>query len=113
MPYIEAKISTPVRPEEKETLKARFGKAVTLIKKPESYLMVGIEDGLDLWFAGRKLERGAYVSVSAFGNPSRADCDRMAAELTQILGEELQIPGENIYITFHPVQNWAWQGGLF
>lgn len=113
MPYIEAKVTAPVGAEKMEALKARFGRAVTLIRKPESYLMVGIEPERDLWFAGRKLEKGAYVSVSAFGAPSRGDCGKMAAELTKILEEELGIPGENVYITFHPVENWAWQGQLF
>lgn len=113
MPYIEAKVTVPVAEKKLETLKARFGRAVGLIHKPESYLMVGIEGGKDLWFAGEKLEKGAYVSVSAFGDPARADCAKMAAELTRILWEELEIPGENIYITFHPVKTWAWQGELF
>lgn len=113
MPFINAKITIPMDSDKKEALKARFGRAVSLIRKPESYLMVGIESGEDLWFAGKKLEKGAYVSVSAFGSPSRADCGRMASELTKILGEELDIPGENIYITFHPVENWAWDGSLF
>ena len=113
MPYIEAKVTVPVVPEKKDVLKAKFGKAVSLIKKPESYLMVGIEDDMDLWFAGKKLEKGAYVSVSAFGNPSRSDCSKMAAELTKILSQELSIPGNRIYITFHPVENWSWNGSLF
>ncbi len=113
MPYIEAKVTVPVTEKKLEALKARFGRAVSLIHKPESYLMVGIEGGRDLWFAGEKLEKGAYVSVSAFGDPARADCAKMAVELTKILREELEIPGENVYITFHPVKNWAWQGELF
>lgn len=113
MPFINAKISTPLDGAQKENLKARFGKAVALIRKPESYLMVNIEDRQDLWFAGKKLDLGAYVSVSAFGSPSRADCAKMAAELNKILGEELSIPGDNIYITFHPVDTWAWDGSLF
>ncbi len=113
MPYIEAKVTVPVGPEKMEVLKARFGRAVSLIRKPESYLMVGIEPERDLWFAGKKLERGAYVSVSAFGNPARADCGKMAAELTKILKEELDIPGESVYVTFHPVDNWGWEGSLF
>lgn len=113
MPYIEAKVTVPVTPEKKEVLKARFGKAVSLLHKPESWLMVGIEDRKDLWFAGEKLEKGAYVSVSAFGAPSRSDCGKMAAEITAILSGELSIPGERVYITFHPVENWAWNGELF
>lgn len=113
MPFINAKISLPLDGEKKEILKSRFGKAVTLIGKPESYLMVDIEDQHDLWFAGKKLDKGAYVSVSAFGSPARTGCAKMAAELNKILNEELSIPGENIYITFHPVDTWAWDGSLF
>lgn len=113
MPYINARLSVPVDDAKKEALKTRFGRAVTLIRKPESYLMVGIDGGQDLWFAGKKLERGAYVSVSAFGAPSRADCGKMAAELTKILREELDIPGDAVYVTFHPVDTWAWDGSLF
>lgn len=113
MPYIEAKISVPIVPEKKEVIKARFGKAVNLIRKPESWLMVNIEDNRDLWFAGEKLKLGAYVSVSAFGDPARADCEKMAAEVTNILSDELNIPGDKVYVTFHPVRNWAWNGGLF
>lgn len=113
MPYIEAKITVPVIPEKKEVIKAKFGKAVNCIRKPESWLMVNIEDNKDLWFAGEKLTKGAYVSVSAFGNPSRTDCGSMAAEVTKILSDELGIPGDKIYISFHPVENWAWDGGLF
>ena len=113
MPFINAKISLPLDGAKKETLKTRFGKAVTLIGKPESYLMVDIEAGHDLWFAGKKLEKGAYVSVSAFGSLSRTGCAKMAAELNKILKEELSIPGDSIYITFHPVDTWAWDGSLF
>lgn len=113
MPFINAKLSMPLDGAKKETLKSRFGKAVTLIGKPESYLMVDIEDGHDIWFAGKKLEKGAYVSVSAFGSPSRPDCAKMAAELTSILSAELSIPGDHIYITFHPVSTWSWSGTLF
>ena len=113
MPYIEAKVTVPVIPEKKEVIKAKFGKAVSLIRKPESYLMVGIEDNRDLWFAGEKMEKGAYVSVSAFGSPARADCGRMAAEITKILAEELDIPGDHVYVTFHPIDTWAWDGSLF
>ena len=113
MPYIEAKVTVPVIPEKKEVLKTKFGKAVSCIRKPERWLMVNIEDKKDLWFAGEKLERGAYVSVSAFGAPARSDCGKMAAEVTKILSDELDIPGDHVYVSFHPVENWAWDGQLF
>ena len=30
--------------------------------------MVGIDDAYDLWLGGKKLDKGAYVSVSLYGN---------------------------------------------
>lgn len=113
MPYIEATVTVPVGAEKKEALKAGFGKAVTCIRKPETWLMVNIEDKKDLWFAGEKLTKGAYVSVSAFGSPARPDCAKMAAAVTKLLSDELGIPGDKVYVSFHPVENWAWDGGLF
>ena len=45
--------------EKKETLKAQLGKAVAILNKPESFLMVGFEDNYDLYMGGRKLDKGA------------------------------------------------------
>ena len=109
MPYIEAKLTTPVTPAQQEG----FGRAVTALHKTETYLMVGIEGGKDLWFGGRKLEQGAYLSVSLFGRAAPADCEEMTGRLCTLLDEVLGIPGENVYITYHPIENWGWNGSNF
>jgi len=49
------------------------------LNKSETYLMVGIEDNYDLWMAGEKLEKGAYLSVSLFGNAPSDAYDKMTA----------------------------------
>ncbi|MGN1083389.1 MAG: hypothetical protein ACI4QX_00165, partial [Lachnospiraceae bacterium] len=71
MPLIDSKITVPVPQEKRDKLKAELGKAVSLLGKPESFLMVGFEDNYDLYMGGKKLERGAYVSVSLFGAASK------------------------------------------
>ena len=60
--------------EKKESVKKKLGECISIMHKPESYLMVGIEDGYSLYFAGEALEKGAYVSVSLFGKPAAGDC---------------------------------------
>ena len=55
MPFIDSKITVKVSDEKKEVLKAKIGKAVSIIGKPESFLMVGFEDEYTLYFAGNKL----------------------------------------------------------
>ena len=113
MPFIDSKITMKVSPEKKETLKSELGKAVSILHKTETYLMVGIEDSFDLWMAGNKLEKGAYVSVSLFGNASPDDYSRMTAAICELYERELDIPGNAVYVTYHPISDWGWNGFNF
>lgn len=113
MPFIDSKITLELNDAQKDSLKTKLGKAVSIIGKPESYLMVGIEDGYDLYFAGNKLDKGAYVAVSLFGNASSDAYEKMTAEICRILEEELGIPGRSVYVTYHGVNDWGWAGRNF
>ncbi len=113
MPYIDCKISKKLTDEDKEILKAELGKSISLLHKPESYLMVGIADNYDLYFAGKKLENGAYVGVKLFGNPSAGDCERMTAAVCNTLKEKFNIPPASVYVTYQGISDWGWNGGNF
>lgn len=113
MPFIDSKITEALTPEKKEKIKSELGKAVTTLHKTETYLMVGIEDNYDLWMAGKKLDKGAYVSVSLFGSASPSDYDKMTAQICALYERELGIPGRAVYVTYHPVSDWGWNGGNF
>lgn len=113
MPFIDSKITVPLTAEQKEHLKSRLGKAVSCLHKGENYLMVGIADGYDLWLGGKKLEKGAYVEVSLFGSASAADYERMTGQICSILREELGIPGTGVYVTYHGLSDWGFNGSNF
>ena len=113
MPFIDSKITVPVTPEKKESIKSRFGEAVRLLNKSETYLMVGFEDNYDLYMGGNKLEKGAYVSVSLFGNAPSSAYDKMTGEICGILSDELGIPGDKVYVTYHGVNDSGWNGSNF
>ena len=72
MPFIDARLTVPATPEQKEQLKSAFGQAVTALHKSETYLMVQIADECDLWMGGRRLDKGAYLAVSLFGSAARS-----------------------------------------
>lgn len=110
MPFIDSKITIPVSPEKRETIKTELGKTVSLLGKSESFLMVGFEDNYDLYMGGNKLEKGAYVSVSLFGSAPSDVYNRMTAEICKILERELNIPGASVYVTYHGVNDWGWNG---
>lgn len=113
MPFIDSKIAGKVTDEQKETIKSRLGKAVSILNKPESFLMVGIVDSYDLFMGGKKLDKGAYVSVSLFGNASSQAYSKMTAEICDIYNEVLGIPGNSVYVTYHGVNDWGWNGSNF
>lgn len=113
MPFIDAKLTVSVADAQKEALKTAFGKAIPTLHKSETYLMVGIQDNCDLWMGGKKLDKGAYVSVSLFGNASPADYETMTGKICSILEQQLGIPGSAVYVTYHPVSDWGWNGSNF
>jgi phenylpyruvate tautomerase PptA (4-oxalocrotonate tautomerase family) len=113
MPFIDARVTVPVSPEAKEELKSELGQLITALNKSETYLMVQIEDGRDLWLGGRKLEKGAYVAVSLYGSAPREAYDRMTEALCGLLSRKLGIPGSAVYVTYHPVSDWGWNGSNF
>ena len=113
MPFIDSKITVPVKPDVKEEIKSELGGAITLLHKTETWLMVGIQDNYDLWMAGRKLEKGAYVEVSLLGNAPSADYEKLTARICSVYADKLGIPPENIYVTYRPTADWGWNGSNF
>ncbi len=113
MPFIDCKITEKLTDDKKEKIKSALGRSISILHKPESYLMVGISDGYDLFFSGKKLLKGAYVGIKLFGKLSSADCEKMTAAVCDILSAELGIDGSAIYVTYQGIDDWGWNGGNF
>lgn len=113
MPFIDSKITVKVSDRQKEEIKTELGKLIATLNKSETYLMVGIEDDYDLWLGGKKLEKGAYVAVSLFGDAPKQAYDRLTGQICGLLSEKLGIPGNAVYVTYHPVSDWGWNGSNF
>ena len=113
MPMIDSKITLKLTEAQKEELKADFGKLIATLNKPEDYLMVGIEDSCDLWFGGKKLEKGAYVAVSLLGNAPKELYEKLTGQICDLLEDKFSISGKSVYITYHPVSDWGWNGKNF
>ena len=113
MPYIDVKLSKKISNDDKDVLKSKLGKAIKIMHKPESYLMVGVCDNYDLYFAGNKLENGAFVSISVFGGVDPSCAESMTKAICDILHEQFSIYGSDVYVTYSGVENWGWNGGNF
>lgn len=113
MPFIDSKITLKLSEEKKEVIKAKLGQAASIIGKPESYVMIGIEDEYCLYFAGEKLEKGAFVSVDVLGSSNSPAAEKMTARICEIYAEELGIPGDHIYVEYRSTRDWGWNGRNF
>ncbi len=113
MPFINSKITVPVPQEKRDILKAELGKAISVLGKTENYLMLGFEDSYDLYFAGKKLDKGAFVSVNLFGSVDSAKADSFTGEVCKLFNKVLGIPGDCIYITYQDYKDWGWNGNNF
>ena len=112
MPFIECKTANCLTDAQKESVKSKLGEAIALLHKTERYLMVGFADET-LYFAGRKLESGAYVSVSLFGSASAKDYERMTRAICDILTSEAGIPASDIHLQLHRKLDGGWKGANF
>lgn len=113
MPFINSKITMKVSEEKKEAIKSDLGQAISILGKPESFLMVGFDDEYCLYMGGEKMEKGAFISVSLFGNASGASYEKMTAEICRIYEKRLGIPQDKVYITYSGVNDWGWNGKNF
>lgn len=114
MPFINSKVSVAMSAEKKESVKAKLGKAISIIPgKSESWLMVGFEDNYDLYFKGNQNAPTAFVEVKVFGKASPSTFDELTGEICSIYNDELGIPMDRIYVKYEEVANWGWNGGNF
>ena len=113
MPFIDSKVTVKISSQQKEEIKTELGKLITTLNKSETYLMVGIEDSYELWPGGKKLDKGAYVAVSLYGNAPKESYDKLTGQICALLSDKLGIPGSAVYVTYHPVNDWGWNGRNF
>ena len=113
MPFIDSKVTLKISMQKKEEIKSELGKLIETLNKSETYLMVHIEDACDLWLGGEKLEKGAYVAVSLYGDAPKELYDRMTGRICELMNRKLGIPGNAVYVTYHPVRDWGWNGKNF
>ena len=110
MPFIDSKITVSLTPKKEEAIKTKLGEAIQILNKSETYLMVWFEDNYDLYMGGSKLDKGAYVSVSLFGQASPSAYSEMTKDICDNLSQALSIPGNQVYVPNHGVNARGWNG---
>lgn len=110
MPFIKTSTNINIDENKKEVLKTRFGTAISIMGKPESYLMLEFEDAKTMYFAGSN-EPLAFVDIKVLGSANNTN--EMTKEVTKILSEELNLPPNRIYIAYKDYSDWGFNGNNF
>ena len=114
MPYINMKTNIEVTKEKEVALKKGLGQAIGLIPgKSEEWLMVAVEDNKTLYFRGSADQPTAFVEVRIYGSTTKEAYQRLTAQITHILKEELEISPDRIFVTYQEIEHWGWNGSNF
>lgn len=114
MPYIGTKVNVPLNQQRERSIQAKLDEAIALLPgKSARWLMTSFEDGVRLHFQGDSVSPAAFVEVKVFGSSDRASYEKLTAAVTTILGEELGIAPERVYVAYGETDNWGWNGGNF
>lgn len=114
MPYINSDLTIKLTEDKKEKIKEKLGELISILpRKSEDWLFVGFNDNKTLYFRGEKKERAAVVEVKICGSVSRESKENLTGAICNLLKDELNIEGENIYVIFHEIDDWGYNGTLF
>lgn len=114
MPTLRLLTNVEIAPDSRPELLSRASRTVAeLLGKPESYVMVILEAGRDLLFAGTP-DPAAYLELKSLGLPESRTAE-FSRVLCGLLAETLAIPPERIYIEFSapPRHLFGWNNATF
>ncbi|MBR2079049.1 MAG: tautomerase family protein [Clostridia bacterium] len=113
MPFINTRTSAEISKEQEILLKEKMGKAISLIGKSESWLMLNFEDNCRLYFKGDNSKNMAIIEVALFGKANNSQYDALTEKLTEEISEVLKIDPSNVYIKYEEVEHWGYNGFNF
>jgi phenylpyruvate tautomerase PptA (4-oxalocrotonate tautomerase family) len=114
MPYFEIKTSVKLDAERKEKICHELGRIIELVPgKSESWVMVQLQDGSDMCFAGDSTQPVAAVVLKTFGELESKYYDILSQEICQYIGKLLEVDPKRMYVTYEPVIHWGWNSTNF
>jgi len=114
MPYLNIQTNVTVGAGEQQTLLEKASQTVaSVLRKPESYVMVNLDSGNTMLFAGSDAPL-AYLQLKSLGLPEEKT-SAFSQALCELMQAKLGIDPGRIYIEFSGPERhmWGWNGGTF
>lgn len=113
MPYINTVTNVKISKSNEESIKSKFGDAIKILGKSESWLMLNFTDNQRMYFQGDSSKPMAMVEVQLFGKAQPSAYDAMTSTITDIISNELNILPNQIYVKYEEISYWGWNGNNF
>ncbi len=115
MPCIQIKTNVKTDKEKADKIKASLGKIISYLpNKSEDWLMVSIQDDCQMYFGGKGEKPLAMVEVKILGNAiDKKGAQHMTEDMTAVLGDNLGIAPDGMYIKYEASPDWGWNGTNF
>tara|TARA_Y100001978_G_scaffold113782_1_gene101464 strand:- start:764 stop:1099 length:336 start_codon:yes stop_codon:yes gene_type:complete len=83
----------------------------SLLDKSEDFVMVKLNDSLQIYFAGKD-SPCCFIEIKSIGS---IEPSKMSKPICEFFSNELKIPSERIYVNFQDINKhmWAWNGRTF
>lgn len=114
MPLLKIQINQSLSEQQQSLLLTEASQLVaTQLSKPENYVMVCLEPGATMSFAGNT-EPCAYLELKSIGLPANKTAE-LSSALCSLVEHHIAINKDRIYIEFSdaPRAMWGWNGGTF
>jgi len=114
MPYLKINTNQQIEENTQNRLCLQASSLVAdILGKPESYVMIELNSGRCMSFAGNQTAL-AYLELKSLGLPED-QTTKLSESLCQFIHKELDIPEDRIYIEFANGQRhlWGWDKRTF
>jgi len=110
MPYIAINTSLKLSAEQKEKIKAEFGRLIAIIPtKTEANTLVDFSDSRTFYKGGTEVA-GAFIEVRLFRKADFEPKKKLTEEIFLMLARELGLANENMYLNIMEFENWGSAG---
>lgn len=114
MPFVNVKTNAALPQGKKDIIKRRLFECISILPgKSDRYLMVALEDEIDMAFHRESGENIAFVEVKIFGGSTKDAYQKLTAAICNILSDEANVSGEYCYVKFEETKYWGYNGFMF
>jgi len=112
MPYIAVNTSEKLSEDQKEKIKAEFGRIITIIPtKTEATTLVDFSDSRTMYMGGVNVS-GAFIELRLWHTYEVEFKKRFTEETFEMLSRELGLKKENMHLNIVELQEWG-SGGTY